>query len=164
MMKKRMKSRWDLHCQREGGTKPMWEVLSFSGKFDPNFFDNLEDPGPPPDEATRDQRHWTSRASKARNRLRQGMNAIWQRQAILDGRTPKPAPLTRQQQHLLELYKNGELLEKANELTLLSGNGYLHREDGEILKIGDSEGGFTRRFLYGWKGPKVVDFFTIIGR
>ena len=109
----------------------MWQVLSFSGKFDPNFFDNIEDPGPPPDEPTRDQRHWTSPALKARNRLRQGMNAAWQRQAILDGRTPKPAPLTRQQQHLLGLYNNGYLLRKANELTLLSGNGYLHRKDGK---------------------------------
>ena len=106
-MKKRMKSRWNLHCQREGGTIPMWQVLSFSGKFDPNFFDNLEDPGPPPDEPTRDQRHWTSPALKARNRLRQGMNAAWQRQGILDGRTPKPAPLTRHQQQLLVGYDDG---------------------------------------------------------
>ena len=142
----------------------MWQVLSFSGKFDPKFFDNLEDPGPPPDEPTRDQRHWTSPALKARNRLRQGMNAAWKRQGILDGRTPKPAPLTRHQQHLLVLYDNGYLLRQANELTLLSGNGYLHRADGAILKIGDSEGGFTRRALYGWTEPRVEDFFTIIER
>ena len=109
----------------------MWQVLSFSGKFDPNFFNNLEDLGPPPDKATRDQRHWTSPASKARNRLRQGMNAASQSQAILEGRTAKPAPLTRQQQHLLGLYNNGYLLRQANELTLLSGNGYLHRKDGK---------------------------------
>ena len=107
----------------------MWQVLSFSGKFDPNFFDNLEDPGPPPDEPTRDQRHWTSPALKAWNRLRHGMNAAWQRQAILDGRTPKPAPLTRHQKHLLVRYDNGYLFRQANELTLLSGNGYLHRRD-----------------------------------
>ena len=121
LMKKRMKSRWDLFCQREGGSKPMWEVLSFSGRFDPNFFDNLEDPGPPPDEAIRDQRHWTSRASKARKRWRQGMNAASQSRAIL----------TRKQQHLVELYENGELLEEANQLTLLSGNGTLRRKDGK---------------------------------
>ena len=162
-MKKRMKSRWNLHCQREGGTIPMWQVLSFSGKFDPNFFNNLEDPGPPPDEATRNQRHWTSPALKARNRLRQGMNVAWQRQAILEGRIAKPAPLTRQQQHLLGLYKNGELLQKANELTLLSGNGTLRRKDGKMLKIGP--GGFTKRVLYGSKGckRKVQDFFAMPG-
>ena len=141
----------------------MWEVLSFSGKFDPKFFDNLEDPGPPPDEATRDQRRWTSPASKARNRFRQGMNAASQSQAILEGRTAKPAPLTRQQQHLLELYKNGELLRKANELTLLSGNGILHRKDGEKFMIGPD--GFTQRVLYGSEGDEreVEKFFAMSG-
>ena len=91
------------------------------------------------------------------------MNAAWQRQGILDGRTPKPAPLTRHQKHLLVRYDNGYLFRQANELTLLSGNGYLHRKDGEILKIGP--GGFTKRVLYGWKGDerKVEDFFTISG-
>ena len=161
MMKKRMKSRWDLHCQREGGTKPMWEVLSFSGKFDPKFFDNLEDPGPPPDEATRDQRRWTSPASKARNRFRQGMNAASQSQAILEGRTAKPAPLTRQQQHLLGLYKNGKLLRKANELTLRSGNGTLHRIDGEKFMIGPH--GFTKRVLYKPDEREVEKFFAMSG-
>ena len=141
----------------------MWEVLSFSGRFDPNFFDNLEDPGPPPDEPTRDQRHWTSPAAKARNRLREAMNAARQRQGILDGRTPKPAPLTRHQQHLPVLYDNGYLLRQANELTLLSGNGTLRRKDGKMLKIGP--GGFTKRVLYGSKGckRKAQDFFAMPG-
>ena len=161
LMKKRMKSRWNLHCQREGGTIPMWQVLSFSGKFDPNFFDNLEDPGPPPDEATRDQRRWTSPASKARNRFRQGMNAASQSQAILEGRTAKPAPLTRQQQHLLGLYKNGKLLREANELTLRSGNGTLHRIDGEKFMIGPH--GFTKRVLYKPDEREVEKFFAMSG-
>ena len=41
------------------------------------------------------------------------------------------AILTRQQQHLVELYENGKLSEEANELTLLSGNGTLRRKDGK---------------------------------
>ena len=45
------------------------------------------------------------------------------------------AILTRKQQHLVELYENGELLEEANQLTLLSGNGTLRRKDGKMLKI-----------------------------
>ena len=128
----------------------MREVLSFSGKFDPNFFDNLEDPGPPPDEAIRDQRHWTSRASKARTRWRQGMNAASRSGAIL----------TRHQQHLVELYENGKLLEEANQLTLLSGNGTLHRTTGEKLLLRTP--GFTERVLYGSKdgGRRVHNFFA----
>ena len=160
---KRKKSRWNLHCQRLGGTIPMWQVLSFSGKFDPNFFDNIQDPGPPPDEVTRDQRHWTSPAAKARNRLRQGMNAAWQRQGILEGRSSKPAPLTRHKQHLLELYKNGQLLHKANELTLLSGNGTLRRTNGEKFLL--RKPGFTERVLYGSEdgGRHVEEFFAMLG-
>ena len=139
----------------------MWQVLSFSGKFDPTFFANLHDPGPPPGELTPDQRHWTSRAVKARGRLRQGRNAAWQRQRILDGKTPKPAPLTRHQEQLLVLYDNGTLLQEANAATLLSGNGCLHREDGATLNIGGSTGGFARQFLYGSAKPNVENFFTI---
>ena len=82
------------------------------------------------------------------------MNAASQGRAIL----------TRKQQHLVELYENGELLEEANQLTLLSGNGTLRRKDGkEILKIGPD--GFTKRVLYGSKGckRKVQDFFAMPG-
>ena len=49
------------------------------------------------------------------------MNAASQGRAIL----------TRKQQHLVELYENGELLEEANQLTLRSGNGTLRRKDGK---------------------------------
>ena len=129
----------------------MWEVLSFSGRFDPNFFDNLEVSGPPPDEAIRDQRDWTSRASKARKRWRQGRNAASQSWAIR----------TRKQQHLVELYKNGELLEKANQLTLRSGNGTLHRIDGEEFMIGPH--GFTKRVLYKPDEREVEKFFAMPG-
>ena len=81
------------------------------------------------------------------------MNAASQGRAIL----------TRKQQHLVELYENGELLEEANQLTLLSGNGTLRRKDGKMLKIG--AGGFTKRVLYGSKGckRKVQDFFAMPG-
>ena len=70
---------------------------------------------------------------------------------------------TRKQQHLVELYENGELLEEANQLTLLSGNGTLRRKDGKMLKNGP--GGFTKRVLYGSKGckRKVQDFFAMPG-
>ena len=137
----------------------MWQGLSFSGKFDPTFFDTLHDLGPPPGELTPDQRYWTSRAVKARGRLRQGKNAAWQRQRILDGRTPKPAPLTRHQKHLLVRYDNGYLFRQANELTLLSGNGTLHRTTGEKFLL--RKPGFTERVLYGSKdgGRRVERFF-----
>ena len=86
------------------------------------------------------------------------MNAALQSQAILEGRTAKPAPLTRHKQHLLELYKNGELLQKANELTLLSGNGTLHRTNGEKFLL--RKPGFTERVLYGSKdGGRCVQRF-----
>ena len=149
---------------QNGGAIPMWQVLSFSGKFDPTFFDNLHDPGPPPGELTPDQRHRTSRAVKARGRWRQANNAAWQRQRIRDGRTPRPAPLTRHQEELLVLYDNGTLLQEANEATLLSGNGCLHREDGARLNIGGSTGGSTRRALYGWAEPDVTDLFSLSER
>ena len=89
------------------------------------------------------------------------MNAAWQRQAILEGRTAKPAPLTRQQQHLLGLYKNGKLLREANELTLRSGNGTLHRIDGEKFLIGPR--GFTKRVLYKPDEREVEKFFAMSG-
>ena len=80
------------------------------------------------------------------------MNAASQGRAIL----------TRKQQHLVELYENGELLEKANQLTLRSGNGTLHRIDGEEFMIGPH--GFTKRVLYKPDEREVEKFFAMPGK
>ena len=81
------------------------------------------------------------------------MNAASQSRAIL----------TRQKQHLVELYENGKLLEEANELTLLSGNGTLHRTNGEKFLL--RRRGFTERVLYGSEdgGRHVEKFFAMPG-
>ena len=35
------KQRWSRECQRRGGTTQMFHLLSFSGRWDPDFFNNL---------------------------------------------------------------------------------------------------------------------------
>ena len=42
IMDKRMRSRWSPHCQRLGVAIPMWHVLSFTGRFDDEFFKDVE--------------------------------------------------------------------------------------------------------------------------
>ena len=69
LVRSRKKSRWARNLQRLAGSAHMWYVLSFTGKFDPAFFDDLPPPLPPPDEPTEEQRQNTKRAVEARAKL-----------------------------------------------------------------------------------------------
>ena len=37
---KQKRQRWQRETQRRGGTTQMWQLLSFSGRWDPSFFKN----------------------------------------------------------------------------------------------------------------------------
>ena len=139
----------------------MWQVLSFTGKFDPDFFASLRDPGPPPGELTETQRRNNRLAVEARARLRLAKKYARQRDKIHTGGAPQPAALTRKQQNLLELYDAGTLLADANRLTRISGNGRLRPSDGSFVDIGGSTGGYTRVALYDWEPPDVRGFDVV---
>ena len=153
-VKDKMRSRWSRHMQRMVGTIQMWQVLSITGKFDPQFFASLKDPPLQEGELTADQKGNTKRAVYARARFRQARSYDRLRDPILaEHHGPPEYWLSKRQVSLLKLYDNGTLLKEANEATLLSGNGCLRPGDGARLNIGGSTGGYTRLVLQDWE-PK----------
>ena len=84
------------------------------------------------------------KATNARARYRYAGNLVKKRN---DGQH-----LTEKQIEEVNLYENGFLLAKANELTLRSGHGTLRRPgDGVKREIGASTGGFVREILENWE-------------
>ena len=139
-MKNRMKSRWNLHCQRLGGTIPMWLLLSFTGRFETKFFRDKEAPEKQDEQEMKDQKRATMNAAKARARWRHAGNLARKWRAGQD--------LTDKQIEEVKLYEEGFLLAKANELTLRSGHGCLRRPgDGAKLWVGEITGGCVRIIL-----------------
>ena len=149
-MRSRRKSRWSRHQQILAGTTHMWQILSFTGKFDPASLSGLRDPPAHPGELTESQREKNKLAVEARAKLRLGLKYSRLR--------ARKTGLTRKQEELLQLYDNGTLLTEANRLTQISGNGRLRRSDGSFIDIGGSTGGYTRTVLYDWEPPHVTEF------
>ena len=145
IMKKKMKSRWNLHCQRLGGTQPMWLLLSFTGRFETRFFEDREAPEQQ-EEANQEQKKATAKAANARGRYRYARN--------LANKLDNGQRLGSAEMEEVNLYKSGVLLKKANDLTLLSGHGTLRRPgDAAECLIGASTGGIVRRILENWEEP-----------
>ena len=151
----------------------MWTLLSFTGRFDVDFFESLPGRGDPSSilrmshEATEEQKTRTRAALEARAEVRLGLKYQrqqekyeWEQEAQRQGKRlhVETPPLTRAQDLVLCAYLDGSLQEKANELTKESGHGRLKRQDGSYVDIGGSTGGFVRYVLDDWRPPDVSDF------
>ena len=151
LLMNRKKSRWDLHCQRLGGTRQMWLLLSFTGRFETKFFRDKEAPEKQEEAEIQAQKRATVNAANARARWRHAANLARKR---TDGQD-----LTDKQIEEVKLYEEGSLLAKANELTLRSGHGTLRRPgDGSKLEIGGSTRGIVREILGDWEEPDPKHF------
>ena len=158
----------------------MWTLLSFTGRFDPDYLDQAicrgAKVGPRmPGERTEEQKQQIIDAQEARSRLRRG--AMLERlqakltegnQAkgtgkskgkprALKGRNPVRA-LRPGQLKVLQEYRSGELRRQANRLTKIAGHGRLLREDLSYVDIGGSTGAFVRTVLDDWEPPDLGEF------
>ena len=141
----------------------MWQVLSFTGKFDPHSLNNLpplneEDQTENQRRKTDDQRRMKKDATEARAKLRLALHYARRRQKINEGKCAEPKQLSEKALELLKLFDDGTLQREANKLTRISGNGRLRRPDGTYVDIGGSTGGYTKRVLYDWTPPDVSEF------
>ena len=160
-MRERKKSRWARNQQRLAGTTQMWQILSFTGKFDPAYLAGLPPPPAQAGELTESQRQRNRLAVEARAKLRLARKYARLRDTIRSGKGGPGTALTRQQEDLLKLYDNGTLLTDANRLTQSSGNGRLRRSDGSFIDIGGSTGGYARTVLYDWEPPDLTEFEVV---
>ena len=122
----------------------MFHLLSFSGRWDPEFFGEE----PVPDEPTEAKKQATCAAVEARAQLRLARKY---------DRLPAGTHLDLDQLKLVEKLRDGTLEAEANRLTRKSGHGKLTRSDGTVVNIGGSTGGFTRAVLYDWTPPSLID-------
>jgi hypothetical protein len=129
------------------GSKQMFHLLSFSGRWDASFFDNVPGPQQTVEQAER-QKQATRAAVEARAlfRLASKFHRLSQKTKC------KLPPYEKQ---LVQALHNGTLQSEANRLTLISGSGRFKRQDGTFVDIGGSTGGFTRAVLYNWTPPSV---------
>ena len=125
----------------------MWHLPSFSGRWDPSFFER--EPVPQEvGEQVENKKKATRAAVEARAKLRLARK--------YDGIRKRKA-LWPYQDELVASLHDGSLEAEVNRLTLLSGNGRLRRKDGTFVDIGGSTGGFTRAVLYDWTPPILDD-------
>ena len=161
LVRERKRSRWVRNQQRLAGTTQMWQILSFTGNFDPVYLAELPPPPPQAGELTESQRQRNRLAVEARAKLRLARKYERLRDKLRSGKgAPVPA-LKRHQEDLLKLYDNGTLLADANRLTHSSGNGRLRRSDESFVDIGGSTGGYARTVLYDWEPPDVTEFEVV---
>ena len=135
----------------------MWQVLSFHGRFDPEYLATLEKPGvSQPGERPEEEVARIREAVEARARYRHGVNLDRVRQRIDQQRGGQR--LTPRQLETLTKFDDGTLLADPNRLTKIAGHGRLKRQDGSFLDIGGSTGGYYRTVLGDWSPPDTSEF------
>ena len=77
---------------------------------------------------------------------------------VYNGLQGTDRPLNAEQSETLQAYRNGQLLELANEATLESGHGRLKTADGKSVDIGGSTGGLVCVVLDDWEPAKTDQF------
>jgi hypothetical protein len=148
----------------------MWTLLSFTGKFDvvslQGFLAKAAERTPPrmPGEQTAEQKEKVRNAQMARALVRRGRMLQRLQRKLSKGMTAKGQGkrnavlgLNAEQQQVLATYESGELQRRANALTIESGHGRVHRQDGTHRDIGGSTGGLVRVVLDNWEPPTLQE-------
>ena len=154
----RMHGRWGRHMQLALGSKFMWEVVSFSGRFDSAFLTKLVTQAAAAaaqrgdlhkfDESVRQEeveivtpaQRMKALAHRCRESLRWAKHLNKKR---ANGRlTFSDSDIA-----LLREFDSGVLLQRTNEAVRAHGHGRLYEPDGSFRVIGQETGGVSRKFL-----------------
>ena len=169
-LRQQKRKRWHRHLQRVAGTKQIWEVLAFSGRFDVEMLVQAlynQPSGETAEPADRDQvsdeqrrrLHHDKAEAIARynegNRLAKLREASL-REAALHG--TEVAKLSRWQKDVLRKWDSGELRDNRNQAVLALGHGRLENARGDYLDMGGSTGGGSRRIIDSWQPPCWREF------
>ena len=152
-MRVQKRKRWCRHLQRVCGTKQIWEILAFTGRFDPDIFrkafqsskQNRDLEEEPRVASKSDRRRLLHAKAEARARYNEAQRLY--KQPFTASSAP---PLTRWQLELLQRLDSGELLRELNNASGAWGHGRLRSVDGTHLVIGCSTGGLSRHLIDDW--------------
>ena len=154
--------------QRICGTKQIWEVLAFTGRFDADILgktmeenaDRQQDVPEEIQEEHLEQRRLLQREKvEAKARYNEALRLARRRDAHLDRRKDAPS-FNSSQQRLLQLFDSGHLLRDCNSSIVAWGHGRLRSRDGRTMDIGGSTGGGSRRVIDDWVEPNCEEFLT----
>ena len=170
-VKNQKRKRWHRHLQRICGTKQVWEILSFTGCFDPALIqaavmrgkDGQQDEEEEKQQVDQEERvRLMHRKIEARARYKEACRL---KQRVDDcSKSGRDASQLAQgfsshQQRLLERLESGELLWQMNSAVGKWGHGRLESPDGaHFVYIGGSTGGLSRELLDKWQPPSFLDF------
>jgi len=150
-----MRSRWGREMQRRLGSKVLWEVVSFTGKFRADFLtqvNNVRAPQPdvlePDSQDQRERKYLKAEATRCRGDLRYA--------EFLDRKRQKgDQDLDMGMRNLLKDFDSDKLRNRANDATQAFGHGRIKLADGTHVDIGPATGGATRTFLDHWTPPLI---------
>ena len=145
-------SRWFREMQRRWGCKLMWEMVSFTGRFDPAFLSQR--PASQPDGGNPPQPSPESRADLKMKAVKHRGNLRWAEH--LD-RKRKHCRLTFSDLDttLLRDLDSGKLRKLCNDATKEFGHGRIRMSDGSHVDIGSNVGGATRTLLDDFQPPVI---------
>ena len=180
-LRQQKRKRWCRHLQRVCGTKQIWEILAFTGRFEVDTFREAltlrsADQDADTQEAKHDEEHSNQRRllqkakAEAQARYKAGRRLAVRRDAHGDpacgasqsaresGSSEMRHGLSPRQMVLLEDYDSGRLMRELNNAKVAWGHGRLRDEVGGYMDIGGSTGGVSRRIIDRWTPPDPEDF------
>ena len=126
---RRKHSRFHRMLQLKAGSKPNWEIISFSGTLDIEALREAQTGGAPePAEDAPARRAARKEALEARRWY------CWGK--VLEKRNPSGESLSRDDWQTLQMYNDDSLRQWANRLTERSGNGTIYNSDGSTYMLG----------------------------
>ena len=166
-VKKRQRSRWCRHLQRRYGDKAIWEMLAFTGVFDPEQLRGLLKSKDPTDEEAsgppkEDQRRLRTRKTEARCAFNEAERLAQARARARESGASQPADLdfSLAQLDLLKKWDSGELRRNRNDAIKALGHGRLENRKGQALEIGGSTGGASKRLIDHYVPPDWRKFLS----
>ena len=183
-LRQQRRKRWCRHLQRVCGTKQMWEVLTFTGRFDVDMLrqaiqsDHTANTEPPAEDSEEKQRRRSLHHAKAEAKAKynEGRRLAMQRSRTQlqaseespakhpmnrDDGAPQPANtayFSRRQYAVLQMWDDGQLRKNLNKTITDLGHGRLQSAQGAFLEIGGSTGGGARRIIDSWVPPDWHQF------
>ena len=139
-------SRWSRDLQLRCGSKVMWEMVSFTGRFDLDFLSQR--PAEKPDIGKR-KPDLKVQAVKCRGDLRWAEYLARKRKKGQDN-------FTSEDHTFLRDFDSGKLRRLANEAGIAHGHGRIKYADGSHVDIGPGVGGATRSLLDNFVPPVVL--------
>ena len=152
-VKQQKRKRWCRHLQRICGAKVLWEVIAFTGRFEPTLLSKTVEA-----EQTQHARHGPTKQERRRLRNEKTEAKSRLRQAERLGK-----PVSAYQKDLLVRFKSGELHRDLCLAVLRHGHGTMKAPDGTELPIGGSTVGASRLILHDHVAPDVQAFLKKVG-